>query len=133
MVHADAVIEEGATVVGPAVVGRGARIRQNAVVAQCVVAPGIEVPEGASLRHLVVAGSREGGRVSSGPSATENAFSTLGVGATALPDLHEDRRTSAFPAIKSPPWTECTTGSTTRPALSRPVRWRGISALTARP
>jgi lipopolysaccharide/colanic/teichoic acid biosynthesis glycosyltransferase len=101
VVHPDAVIEEGATVVGPAVVGRGARVSREAVVAQCVVAPGVLVSSGASLRHLVVAGAREGGRVPSGPSATENAFSTLGVGATALPDLQEDRRISAFPRIKA--------------------------------
>jgi lipopolysaccharide/colanic/teichoic acid biosynthesis glycosyltransferase len=101
VLHADTVIEEGATVVGPAVVGRGARIRRHAVVAQCVVAPGIDVPEGSSYRHLVVAGSREPGRSLSGPSVTENAFSTLGVGAAALPDLHEDRRSSAFPKVKA--------------------------------
>jgi lipopolysaccharide/colanic/teichoic acid biosynthesis glycosyltransferase len=100
VVHSDAVIEAGATVVGPAVVGRGARVRRDAVVAQCVVAPGLDVPEGSSHRHLVVAGTREPGGAS-GPARAEAAFSTLGAGAAALPDLHESRRTSIFPAIKA--------------------------------
>ncbi len=100
VVHPDAVIEAGATVVGPAVVGRGVRVRRDAVVAQCVVVPGIEVPEGSSHRHLVVAGTREPG-LASGHSRAESAFSTQGAGAAAVPDLHEDRRTSIFPAVKA--------------------------------
>ena len=46
-----------ATVVGPAVIGVGARIEQDAMVAHCVVGPGLVVPAGVILRQRAVFGS----------------------------------------------------------------------------
>jgi lipopolysaccharide/colanic/teichoic acid biosynthesis glycosyltransferase len=51
MIQEDAVVEEGATVLGPALLATGARVGRNAVVAQCVLGPGVQVPEDAMLRH----------------------------------------------------------------------------------
>jgi lipopolysaccharide/colanic/teichoic acid biosynthesis glycosyltransferase len=55
-VHAGADIGEDAIVVGPAVIGAGARVERGAVVAQCVLAPGATAAAGAVLRHRLVAG-----------------------------------------------------------------------------
>jgi hypothetical protein len=45
-------------VAGPAVVGRGARVGRNALVAQCVVVPGTKVKEAENHRHRVLAEGR---------------------------------------------------------------------------
>lgn len=55
VLHPDVTVEEGVTVVGPAVIGAGATIGRGAVVAQSIVAPGVVVPAGQSVRHRVVA------------------------------------------------------------------------------
>ena len=57
VVQGDAVIEDGVTVVGPALVGAGSRIRRGAVVAQSVVRDGTVVPAGATIRRRVFAGA----------------------------------------------------------------------------
>jgi lipopolysaccharide/colanic/teichoic acid biosynthesis glycosyltransferase len=48
------VVDESAVLIGPTVVGRGARIGRGAVVAQCVVEPGAVVPAGTVARQRVV-------------------------------------------------------------------------------
>lgn len=48
-------IDERALIVGPTVIGRGARIGVGAVVAQCVVLPEATIGAGETVRHRVVA------------------------------------------------------------------------------
>ena len=50
----DVTIDEGAVVVGPALIGAGAWVGRDAMVAQCVVAPGARVSAGVSVRHRLV-------------------------------------------------------------------------------
>jgi lipopolysaccharide/colanic/teichoic acid biosynthesis glycosyltransferase len=50
MIHADACIEEHATVLGPAVIGAGARIAAGAVVAHATIGPDSVVPRGRIVR-----------------------------------------------------------------------------------
>jgi lipopolysaccharide/colanic/teichoic acid biosynthesis glycosyltransferase len=57
VLHDRVVIGSDATVVGPAVIGVGARIEPDAMVAQCVVGPGLVVPAGMILRQRAVFGS----------------------------------------------------------------------------
>ena len=57
VVHDDALVAAGARVIGPAVIGRGARVGVSAVVAQCLVAPGARVAAGSMHRHSVLAGT----------------------------------------------------------------------------
>jgi lipopolysaccharide/colanic/teichoic acid biosynthesis glycosyltransferase/carbonic anhydrase/acetyltransferase-like protein (isoleucine patch superfamily) len=47
-------LEEGALVIGPAVLGDRCRIRSNAVVAQCLVLPAADVAAGVTIRQRVV-------------------------------------------------------------------------------
>jgi lipopolysaccharide/colanic/teichoic acid biosynthesis glycosyltransferase len=56
-VHDEALVAAGARIIGPTVIGRGARIGARAVVAQCMVAPGARVAAGSMHRHSVVAGN----------------------------------------------------------------------------
>ena len=51
---AEVVVDEGAVLIGPTVVGRGSHVGGGATVAQCVVAPGTRVPPGAVARQRVV-------------------------------------------------------------------------------
>jgi lipopolysaccharide/colanic/teichoic acid biosynthesis glycosyltransferase len=50
VIHADACIEDHATVLGPAVIGAGARIAAGAVVARAVIGPDCTVPSGRIIR-----------------------------------------------------------------------------------
>lgn len=47
-------LEEGAMIIGPAVLGDRCRVRSNAVVAQCIVLPDADVADGVTLRQRVV-------------------------------------------------------------------------------
>jgi lipopolysaccharide/colanic/teichoic acid biosynthesis glycosyltransferase/carbonic anhydrase/acetyltransferase-like protein (isoleucine patch superfamily) len=61
-----------ATVVGPAVIGAGARLERAAVVAQCVVGPDSVVASGLTLRHRAVFGTvSEAGRAAT-PAAVHD-------------------------------------------------------------
>jgi lipopolysaccharide/colanic/teichoic acid biosynthesis glycosyltransferase len=53
IVQAGAVVEAGALIVGPAVLGKNCRVERDATVAQSVVLPGTSVPAGTTLRHRV--------------------------------------------------------------------------------
>jgi lipopolysaccharide/colanic/teichoic acid biosynthesis glycosyltransferase len=69
VVQPDAVLERGATVIGPAVIGRGCHIGRDATVVQCVVDQSVVVADRARLRHQVVGPEAEGkGRRASEPS-----------------------------------------------------------------
>ena len=54
MIERDVVVDGGALVVGPALLCSGSRIGPNAVVAQCVVMPGVTVPAGSVMRQRVI-------------------------------------------------------------------------------
>lgn len=60
VVQRGAIIEAGAQVIGPAIVGRDARIGPAAIVAQCLVAPGARVAAGAVVRHRALSGRSHG-------------------------------------------------------------------------
>jgi lipopolysaccharide/colanic/teichoic acid biosynthesis glycosyltransferase len=51
-----AVVEEGATVIGPAVIGRDGHVGAGSIVAQCVIGQRGSVAPGQTLRHRVLAG-----------------------------------------------------------------------------
>ncbi len=59
--HNGVVIEPGVTILGPTVIGAGARIGEGAIVAQCVVAPQAVVPAGSRERSRVLTGASTGG------------------------------------------------------------------------
>ncbi len=61
--HDDVVIEPGATIVGPTVIGAGCRIGKDAIVAQSVLAPGTRVSASGTLRHSIAAGQMDNGAV----------------------------------------------------------------------
>jgi lipopolysaccharide/colanic/teichoic acid biosynthesis glycosyltransferase len=50
----DVHVEDHACVVGPAVIGAGARVGAGAVVSQCVVAPGVTVQRGTRVSHRAI-------------------------------------------------------------------------------
>ena len=60
-VWADEEVELGdrAVVIGPTVLGRGCRVGSDAVVVQCVVAPGAVIPPSAVARHQVVSSQHD--------------------------------------------------------------------------
>jgi lipopolysaccharide/colanic/teichoic acid biosynthesis glycosyltransferase len=68
IVHSDVVIEENATVLGPALLGAGARIGAGAIVAQSVVGPGCVVAPGERVRQRAVLPGRTGGGVAASPA-----------------------------------------------------------------
>lgn len=54
VLHEDVVLEEDATILGPSLVGTGARVGRNAVVAQSLIGPGIVIPPDFAVRHRAV-------------------------------------------------------------------------------
>ncbi len=54
ILHADATIERQAHIIGPTVIGAGARVGHNSVVAQCVIAPGVTLRPESIVRQQVV-------------------------------------------------------------------------------
>jgi lipopolysaccharide/colanic/teichoic acid biosynthesis glycosyltransferase len=60
VVQEDAQVEAGATVIGPALVAAGARVGAGAVVAQCLVGPGVTVEAGSTTRHRLLLPGRVG-------------------------------------------------------------------------
>jgi lipopolysaccharide/colanic/teichoic acid biosynthesis glycosyltransferase len=61
VLHEGVQIGEGATLIGPAVIGRGSRVESGATVAQSVIGAEMVVPRGATLRHRVFLGRTDGG------------------------------------------------------------------------
>jgi len=70
VVHANATIEQHVTIVGPAVIGEGARIGAGATVAQAAVAPCCEIPPGAVVRSRVCCGRSSADRTTEQRLAT---------------------------------------------------------------
>jgi lipopolysaccharide/colanic/teichoic acid biosynthesis glycosyltransferase len=56
ILQSGAVVEEGATILGPALIGHGARVGPHALVAQSVLAGGAVVAKGATIHHRVLVG-----------------------------------------------------------------------------
>jgi len=56
IMHPDCSIDDGVTIIGPTVVGAKARVERGAVVAQCVIAPGAQVPAASVHRQRLLAG-----------------------------------------------------------------------------
>jgi lipopolysaccharide/colanic/teichoic acid biosynthesis glycosyltransferase/acetyltransferase-like isoleucine patch superfamily enzyme len=59
VIHPEAEVGENAMVVGPAVIGMGARISSGAVVTHAVIAPGCTVPSGTIVRGRVWSGDAD--------------------------------------------------------------------------
>ncbi|MBP7937416.1 MAG: sugar transferase [Phycisphaerae bacterium] len=70
IVQHDAVIDEGATVIGPGLIGRGARICRRAVVSQAMVGREAEIVADCGVTQRVVSGRHDG--------ASEDASSAIG-------------------------------------------------------
>jgi len=82
IIQAGVVVEENATIVGPALLGADSRVGRGATVAQCVVSPGTVVPEDTTVLHRVVSdrlvwrGRQEAAAVerrAAGPTAWQRA------------------------------------------------------------
>jgi lipopolysaccharide/colanic/teichoic acid biosynthesis glycosyltransferase/acetyltransferase-like isoleucine patch superfamily enzyme len=56
VIHANATIEAGATVVGPTIIGREGRVQRNSFVSRSVVGPGTVLPVGAAISRQVTLG-----------------------------------------------------------------------------
>jgi lipopolysaccharide/colanic/teichoic acid biosynthesis glycosyltransferase len=54
ILHPDVVVEERAIVMGPAVIGAGAHVGREAIVAQSIVAAGCVIPPGGRVHHRTV-------------------------------------------------------------------------------
>jgi len=103
VVQDGAVVEEGATVVGPSVLGAGCRVSREAVVAQCVVAPGTTVAASARVRHRFVFGEVPAG-TTLGPSQSPDrpfAGAVVGSGSGPVELRDERRRKPVYPTVKA--------------------------------
>jgi lipopolysaccharide/colanic/teichoic acid biosynthesis glycosyltransferase len=87
-VHDDAIVEAGARIIGPTVIGRGSHVGIRAVVAQCLIAPGAQIGPGSIHRHSVLVGA--GGM-------TEDFDGTDDL--TTVDDLPYDAGVAAKPAV----------------------------------
>ncbi len=73
----DVVLQEGAqvgeqaTIIGPTVIGAHSRVGHGAVVAQCVVAPGVSIADGVVARHRVVVEAKPEPPAPTAPTAPE--------------------------------------------------------------
>lgn len=72
-------VDEGATLIGPSVVGRGARLRRDAFVAQSAIAERVTVGAGQAVRHQVLArtdgsgSAPSNGRIRTGDGSSRGA------------------------------------------------------------
>lgn len=67
VLHDNVVVEPNVTIIGPAVVGEGAHVREGAIIAQCVVAPATVVAAGGRERSRVLTSAAGGGAPSCEP------------------------------------------------------------------
>ena len=91
------VVEEDATILGPALIGAGARIGTGAIVAQSLVAPGVHVPANFVVRHRALFG----GLPASPPALRDpeaSAYRDL-LGRPLQED--EPRRLTLYPKVKA--------------------------------
>jgi len=102
ILHEGAEVEEGATIVGPCVVGPGGRVGAGATVAQCIVGAGRVVERGQVFRQRVIlAGSN--GRASSDPvaePATAEALLSEGWGVPLSDLVTEPPKRTLYPTVK---------------------------------
>ena len=106
VLHDDVVIADDAVVVGPTIIGSGARIERRAIVAQSVISPRTEIPAYARVNHRVVVKyvkydddtrfTRSDARpVRHGPPASEHLSTDVG-------DVRDERRRPAgYPRVKA--------------------------------
>jgi lipopolysaccharide/colanic/teichoic acid biosynthesis glycosyltransferase len=97
LVHEGVVVEEGALVIGPAVLGARARIKADAVVAHCLVLPGASVAESATVRQRVVI--RRTPRAKPEEDTSSQRRHTPGISVPAT--LQQPSRPTLYPAIKA--------------------------------
>jgi lipopolysaccharide/colanic/teichoic acid biosynthesis glycosyltransferase len=71
VLHEGAQVGEQATIIGPTVIGAHSRVGHGAVVAQCVVAPGVSIADGVVARHRVVVEARPEPPAPTPPTAPE--------------------------------------------------------------
>lgn len=95
-VHDDVTIEEHVSIIGPAVIGAGARIQRGAAIVQSVVAPGAVVPQGMIVRHRVVSGALEHDLAQAAASILADDTAA----GDAMPLQEEDRPQRVYPRIK---------------------------------
>ncbi len=94
----DVEIGEGVLVIGPAALGRGARLGAEAVLVQSVVAPGTSLPERTVVRQHVVTGTTfHGGRL-----VVEPPLMGPGAAAPALRRIEQERHEPAWVWLKRP-------------------------------
>ena len=99
-VHDDVLIASGARIIGPAVIGRGARVGVRSVVAQCLVAPGARVAAGSMHRHSVLAGTTSIGAEFDGDDDAINVeHMPVDPGAPAVPALYPRVKAIVEPCI----------------------------------
>jgi lipopolysaccharide/colanic/teichoic acid biosynthesis glycosyltransferase len=99
VVQDDVVIEEGATVIGPAVLGRGCRVGRQATVVQCLVAPAQTVAAEATVHHRLVVDDPEPIDSAVTPPLS---FSPPAGGWGALSEEKEKGSRPLYPILKAP-------------------------------
>ncbi|GJM24566.1 MAG: hypothetical protein DHS20C16_09810 [Phycisphaerae bacterium] len=76
VIHDDVIIEEDASIIGPAIIGPGCRIGRQSVVAQSVLARDAMVDSGDTVRHLVSSGGQSNASLVNDAS-NGNGFTSL--------------------------------------------------------
>ncbi|HET7696804.1 MAG TPA: sugar transferase [Vicinamibacterales bacterium] len=101
-VHDDALVEAGARVIGPTVIGRAARVGARAVVAQCLLAPGARVATDSMHRHSVLAGTASiGADFDGGDEAISIDHMPVDAGVTAKDALYPRLKAIVEPCLAS--------------------------------
>ena len=100
-VHDDVLVAAGARVIGPTVIGRGARVGAGSVVAQCLVAPGARVAARSTHRHSVLAGTRSagGGELEGGDDSINLDHMPVDPGQPPRPALYPRLKAIAEPCL----------------------------------
>jgi lipopolysaccharide/colanic/teichoic acid biosynthesis glycosyltransferase len=98
VVGEDAILERGAVVVGPTVIGRKSHVGPDAVLAHCVVPPGTSVPAGSSVRQRVAAAPAFGEGAGVAGSLAPETASSLAV----VQELRDENPYWGFLWLKSP-------------------------------
>jgi lipopolysaccharide/colanic/teichoic acid biosynthesis glycosyltransferase len=97
LVHDGVIVEDGALVIGPTVLGSRARIKSDAVVAHCLVLPGASVAESATVRQRVVI--RRSPRAKPEEDTSSQRRHTPGISVPAT--LQQRSRPTLYPAVKA--------------------------------
>jgi lipopolysaccharide/colanic/teichoic acid biosynthesis glycosyltransferase len=100
VVQERAEVGEGATIIGPAVLGAGSRVRPRATVVQCVVGARQVVAEGVTLRHRVFLGGTLGDDALREGAASYQSMDGEGWETAALGLAADGSRRPAYAAVK---------------------------------